>query len=138
VVDRQGRFVAANRALGELFEAGAGTLIGRGLIGCLNPDDREAIAAKLADAAAGHEDRSPVEIRLAAPGERTMVMLLSRFDQAAEANATFAGGATEGGATEGGSTRGAPAAIIPGSDPAGDPNEGLTLYFIDVTEQKHL
>ncbi len=138
MVDREGRIVAANRALGELFEAGAGTLIGRGLIGCLNPDDREAIAAKLADAAAGDEDRSPVEIRLAVPGERTMVMLLSRFDQAVEANATFEAGAPEGGATEGGATPGAPAAIIPGSDPAGDPNEGLTLYFIDVTEQKHL
>jgi len=129
VVDRSGRFIEANRALGDVFETSPETLIGRGLIGCLHPDDREAIAAKLTDAADGREDRTPVEIRLNPAGERTMVMLLSRFDQPEHASATLGGGAASG----------APAsAVVPGSGPAGDPVEGLTLYFIDVTEQKHL
>ena len=59
VVDRAGRFIKANRALGELFGASPQTLVGRGLIDCLNPDDREAIAAKLADAADGREESDP-------------------------------------------------------------------------------
>ena len=129
VVDRAGRFIKANRALGELFGASPETLVGRGLIDCLNPDDREAIAAKLADAADGREDRTPVEIRLARPGERTMVMLLSRFDQSADTMASVAGRSM--------SVASAPA-IIPPPDFEEDPIEGLTLYFIDVTEQKHL
>jgi two-component system cell cycle sensor histidine kinase/response regulator CckA len=129
VVDRAGRFIKANRALGELFEASPETLVGRGLIDCLNPDDRQAIAAKLADAADGRENRTPVEIRLTPPGERTMVMLLSRFDQSADTMASVAGRSM--------SVVPAPA-IIPPPDFEGDPIEGLTLYFIDVTERKQL
>jgi signal transduction histidine kinase/DNA-binding NarL/FixJ family response regulator len=129
VVDRSGRFIKANRALGELFGTPPDTLIGRGLIGCLSVPDRARIAAKLADAANGREDRTPVEIRLEPPREQTMVMLLNRFDQSEEAIATFEG-ASEG--------RAAAPAVNSGSDPEDDPAAGLALYFIDVTEQKHL
>jgi PAS domain S-box-containing protein len=129
VVDRSGRFIKANRALVELFDTPPETLIGGGLIGCLIPDDRAAIAAKLADAADGRGDCTPVEIRLKPPGERTMVMLLSRFDQSEVTKATPEATSASGAAAP---------AVKPGSDPEDDPVEGLTLYFIDVTEQKHL
>jgi PAS domain S-box-containing protein len=107
VLDRSGRFVGANRTLGELFGTAPHSLIGRGLLGCLNPGDRPAIAAKLAAAAAGREeDCAPVEIRLEPPSERTLVVLLSRLDCPVEIGAA--------------------------------PADALTLYFIDVTEQKLL
>ena len=130
VIDALGCFTKANRALGELFDAGPETLIGRGLIALLNPEDRAAVAARLADAALGREDRSPVEIRLAPPSERTMVLLLNRFDNTADADLTD-------------DARPMPA-IKSGPDdnmasPAGaDRTRSLTLYFIDVTEQKQL
>ncbi len=129
VVDRSGRFVDANHALGELFDATPQTLIGRGLTECLNAGDREAITAKLAAAAHGCDDRIPVEIRLDPPGERTMVMLLSRCGRAGET-----GAASE----RRSSSRDAAGAVASASDPNEDPVDGLTLYFIDVTEQKNL
>jgi two-component system cell cycle sensor histidine kinase/response regulator CckA len=118
VVDRAGRFVEANRVLGELFGAAPRDLIGRELIGLLNERGRAAIAAKLAAAADGRVDRDPVEIRLEGPRERTMVLLLSRLDR-------FAEDAARADISDGGAT-------------AGGPGAELTLYFIDVTEQKNL
>jgi two-component system cell cycle sensor histidine kinase/response regulator CckA len=118
VVDRIGRFVEANRALGELFGAAPQDLIGRELIGLLNDGDRAAIAAKFAAAADGMVDRDPVEIRLEGPRERTMVLLLSRLDPWPE-NVTRAVASDGAGLARG---------------PGGE----LTLYFIDVTEQKNL
>jgi len=129
VIDRSGRFVRVNRALGDLFDVASDALIGRKLIGFLKPEDREAIAAKLAAAAKGREDRAPVEIRLAPGAERTLVLLLSRLDQPADASFIPA-------------ITGLRAVLTDASTPPPDHEEetdwALTLYFIDVTERKHL
>ncbi len=132
VVDRAGHFARANRALGELFDTAPETLIGRGLSGFLNPEDRAAIAARLADAAAGREDRTPIEIRVAPAGQRTMVMLLSCFDQSADGDPALL--SADGPV----SPDGPGGAITRASRPEEDSVARLTLYFIDVTEQKHL
>ena len=58
-----------------------------------------------------------------------MVMLLGRFDQSEVTKATSEATSASGAAAP---------EVKPGSDPEDDPVEGLTLYFIDVTEQKHL
>jgi PAS domain S-box-containing protein len=129
VVDRSGRFVRANRALGELFDCAPQSLIGRGLIGCLHPDDRPSIAAMLAAAAAGRDNRTPVEIRLERPSERSMVVLLSRVDHVAEIGAT---------PTDESDSDAAGSGDEPSADLALDAIDGVTLYFIDVTEQKLL
>jgi two-component system, cell cycle sensor histidine kinase and response regulator CckA len=131
VVDLSGHFINVNRALGELFAAAPDSLIGSGLLALLNPEDRATVAQRLADAATGPEDRSPIEIRLAPPGERTMVLLLSRFDKSPDRGRSGNGDAMPHWAGSPSPTSVAPAA------PA-DPVESLTLYFIDVTEQKHL
>ena len=110
LLDRSGRFEEANRALGELFGAAPEDLIGRELIGLLNEEDRDAIAAKLAAAANGRTERDPIEIRITRPRDRTIVLFLSRIDDAeGEISAR-------------------------GRDRSG----GFTLHFIDVTEQKNL
>jgi PAS domain S-box-containing protein len=107
VVDRDGRFIEANPALGDLFGAAPERLVGCQLAACLDPADRAAVALKLAAAVDGREDRAPVEIRLAAPGERVLVMLLGRLDRWPQSGGSGAG-------------------------------DGMGLYFIDVTERKHL
>jgi len=110
LLDRSGRFEEANRALGELFGATPRNLIGQELIGLLNEEDRDGIAAKLAAAANGRSERDPIEIRIARPRERTIVLFLSRIDD------------VEGDTSAAGLDRGG----------------GFTLHFIDVTEQKNL
>jgi two-component system, cell cycle sensor histidine kinase and response regulator CckA len=121
VVDRGGRFVEVNRALGELFGAAPQALIGHELIGFLAEEDRAAIVAKFGAAATvGTIDREPVEIRLAQPRDRTMVLLLSRIGE-------FGAAATDA------RTVALDHFVMPDS-----PEGRLTLYFIDVTEQKHL
>jgi two-component system cell cycle sensor histidine kinase/response regulator CckA len=106
-------------------------LIGRGLLGLLNPEDRATVAQRLADAATGPEDRSPIEIRLAPPGERTMVLLLSRFDKSPDGGRSGDGDAMPHWA-------GSPSPTSFAAAAPADSVESLTLYFIDVTEQKHL
>ncbi len=59
VLDRFGRFVEANRAVGELFGASPQELIGSELIGLLNEGERAALSAKLAMASDGAVDREP-------------------------------------------------------------------------------
>jgi two-component system cell cycle sensor histidine kinase/response regulator CckA len=110
LLDRSGRFEEANRALGELFGVAPRDLIGRELIGLLNKEDHPGIAAKLAAAADGRTERDPIEIRIATPRERTIVLFLSRIDD------------VEGDTSVAGLDRGG----------------GFTLHFIDVTEQKNL
>jgi len=110
LLDRSGRFEEANRVLGELFGAASQDLIGRELIGLLNEEDRDGIAAKLEAAADGRTERDPIEIRITRPRERTIVLFLSRIDE------------DEGDVS------------APGLDRGG----GFTLHFIDVTEQKNL
>jgi two-component system, cell cycle sensor histidine kinase and response regulator CckA len=109
LLDRSGRFEEANRALGELFGVAPQDLIGRELVGLLNQEDRDGIAAKLA-AADGRTERDPIEVRIASPREKTIVLFLSRIDDVA------------------GDTS------VTGLDRGG----GFTLHFIDVTEQKNL
>jgi len=110
LLDRSGRFEEANRALGELFGVAPQDLIGRELIGLLNEEDRDGIAAKLAAAADGRTERDPIEIRIASPREKTIVLFLSRIDD-----------------VEGDTS-------ITGLDLGG----GFNVHFIDVTEQKNL
>jgi two-component system cell cycle sensor histidine kinase/response regulator CckA len=114
LVDRFGRFVEANRAVSELFAATPQNLQGRELIGFLNEEDRDCIAAKLAAAAGGHTDSVPVEVRPTRPGDKTMVLFVGRLDDAADSQSS------------------------PRASPEADPEDWLTLHFIDVTEQKHL
>ncbi|MBV8739677.1 MAG: response regulator [Alphaproteobacteria bacterium] len=130
VIDGLGRLIKANRALGELFDAAPDILLGRELIGFLNPEDQEAIAAKLSAAAAGRDDRTPIEIRLAPPSDRTMVLLLSR--QAADGDRP--GGREPAFSSPDEAAAEADLAMAVTRNPAAS----LTLYFIDVTEQKHL
>jgi len=109
LLDRSGRFEEANHALGELFGVAPQDLIGRELVGLLNQEDRDGIAAKLA-AADGRTERDPIEVRIASPREKTIVLFLSRIDD-----------------VEGDT-----------SVTALDPGGGFSLHFIDVTEQKNL
>jgi two-component system cell cycle sensor histidine kinase/response regulator CckA len=110
LLDRSGRFEEANRALGELFGIAPQDLIGRDLIGLLNEEDRGGVAARLAAAADGRAEREPIEVRITRPREKTIVLFVSRIDDADDE------------------------ASAPGLAPGG----GLTLHFIDVTEQKNL
>ena len=111
LLDHSGRFEEANRALGELFGVAPQELIGRELISLLSEEDRSGIASKLADAADGRSERDPIELRITRPRERTIVLFLSRIDDDAEDDSP----ATEF-----------------------KPGPGLTLHFIDITEQKNL
>ncbi len=127
VVDRNGRFSRANPALGALFGAAPEALTGGDLIGFLDPKDHAVVAARLGEAAAGRVDRTPLEIRLAAPAERTLVLMLS------EPETDMAGEGSQAAAA-------APADLLADRDKAATSaaGDGLGLYFIDVTERKHL
>jgi two-component system, cell cycle sensor histidine kinase and response regulator CckA len=107
LLDRLGRFEEANHALGELFGVAPEELIGRELVSLLSEEDRTGIAAKLAAAADGRADRDPLEIRIARPREKTIVLFLSRIDD------------VKGDLS------------VTGLDSAG----GFTLHFIDVTKR---
>jgi two-component system cell cycle sensor histidine kinase/response regulator CckA len=114
LVDRFGRFVEANRAVCELFAATSQSLQGRELIGFFDEEDRHRIAAKLAAAAGGHTDSVPVEVRPTRPGDKTMVLFVGRLDDATDSQPSLR------------------------ASLEADPEDWLTLHFIDVTEQKHL
>ena len=114
LLDRAGRLEEANRALGELFGASPQSLKGRQLPDLLSTEDRDRIAAKLAAAASGAADPEPVEVRPNRSGDKTLVLFLGRLDDPADSGPT----ADSGTRTEAA--------------------EGLTLHFIDVTEQRHL
>jgi two-component system cell cycle sensor histidine kinase/response regulator CckA len=114
LLDRTGRFEEANRAVGELFGTTPLYLKGRQLIDLLSVKDRDRIASKLAAAADGPADPEPVEVRPMRPGDKTLVLFLGHLDDPG-------GGA-----------------LGPDASTGGEPGEGLTLHFIDVTEQKNL
>ena len=114
LLDRSGRFEEANRAVGELFGTSPQSLKGRQLIELLNATDRDRVAAKLAAAADGTVDPEPVEVRPMRPGDKTLVLFLGRLDDPGD--------------------RG----LGPDVSTEREPGEGLTLHFIDVTEQKNL
>jgi two-component system cell cycle sensor histidine kinase/response regulator CckA len=119
LLDRTGRFEEANRAVGELFGATPEYLKGRQLIDLLNAKDRDSIAAKLAAAADGPADPEPVEVRPMRPSDKTLVLFLGRLDD-----------------PRNGALR--PDASTWDASTGSEPGEGLTLHFIDVTEQKNL
>jgi len=114
LLDHTGRFEEANRAVGELFGTTPQYLKGRQLIELLNAKDRDRIAAKLAAAADGPVDPEPVEVRPMRPGDKTLVLFVGRLDDPGDG------------------------ALRPAADAADEPGAGLTLHFIDVTEQKNL
>ena len=114
LLDRSGRFEEANRAVGELFGTSPRSLKGRQLIELLNATDRDRIAARLAAAADGLVDPEPVEVRPMRPGDKSLVLFLGRLDDPGD--------------------RG----LGPDVSTEREPGEGLTLHFIDVTEQKNL
>jgi two-component system, cell cycle sensor histidine kinase and response regulator CckA len=114
LLDRTGRFEEANRAVGQLFGAMPQSLKGRELISLLNEEDRDRVAVKLAAAAEGRVDSVPVEVRLERPADKTMVLFVGHLGDAAEASPS------------------------PSLSQIIDPGDGLTLHFIDVTEQKNL
>jgi two-component system, cell cycle sensor histidine kinase and response regulator CckA len=78
LLDREGRLDEANRALGELLDSSPQELIGEKLIDYLHEDDRGAITAKLAEAAAGKMLIAAVEVRL--KRARTAALFVSRLD----------------------------------------------------------
>jgi two-component system cell cycle sensor histidine kinase/response regulator CckA len=80
LVDRFGRLEEANRALGELFGASQGDVIGQPLIGFVIDDDRRDLAVKLAGAAEGSAPPGPIEIRIKGPRDKTCVLFLGRLD----------------------------------------------------------
>ncbi len=88
LVDRCGRFVEANQAVGTLFDRAPRELIGIELTSLLGEADRGGVAALLT--ADGGAPREPIEVRLDAPRERTLVLFLSRLDGAAEGDAAAA------------------------------------------------
>jgi two-component system cell cycle sensor histidine kinase/response regulator CckA len=110
LLDRFGRLEDVNRALGQLFGANPEQLKGQELIGLINQDDRERVAAKLAAAADGRLDCEPIEVRPKRPSDKALVLFLSRLDDASDGLSAH----------------------------ASEREGGLTLHFIDVTEQKNL
>jgi two-component system cell cycle sensor histidine kinase/response regulator CckA len=83
----------------------------------LNAKDRDRFAGKLAAAADGPADPAPVEVRPMRPGDKTLVLFLGRLDDPGD---------------------GALRPAVGTANARGEPGEGLTLHFIDVTEQKNL
>jgi two-component system cell cycle sensor histidine kinase/response regulator CckA len=81
-VDRAGRVLEANRALGELLGAAPSALIGRELTRLVHPDYRAGIAANLAATleAAEAAHPPPIELRLEGPRETTSLVFASRLD----------------------------------------------------------
>jgi two-component system, cell cycle sensor histidine kinase and response regulator CckA len=110
LLDRSGRFEEANRAVADLFGVTPQTLKGQELIGLLNEEDRERIAGKIEAAVEGRATPDPVEVRPRRASDRTMFLFVSRLDAAIDGSAE--------------------------SDP--QLGCGVTLHFIDVTEQKNL
>jgi len=112
LLDRSGCFEEANRAVGELFGVTPQSLKGRPLIELLNAEDRDRIAARLAAVANGTADAAPVEVRPKSASEKILVLFLSRLESTTAAR---------------------PDGVV-----RDKPADGLTLHFIDITEQKNL
>ena len=122
-VDRSGRFIGVNRALGELLDVPEETLVGRELIDLLSSENKPGFATALAAVAAGSEDSAPAEVRV---GARTMLLLLtplSGFED--QEQVPFPANASS-------------STIATGASPKKAPVEAFTVYFTDVTEQKNL
>jgi two-component system, cell cycle sensor histidine kinase and response regulator CckA len=84
LLDRQGRLVEANRALGDLLGVLPAGVIGKTLVSFLNAEDRDGVAAKLASVAEGDALARPVEVRLHGQRERSASVFVSRLGAAEE------------------------------------------------------
>jgi two-component system, cell cycle sensor histidine kinase and response regulator CckA len=82
LLDLEGRFQEANRALGELLGVPPQQLLGRKLLEFLSPEDEEDVTVKLGQAAAGKGVGCPVEIRLIGNREKTAALFVSRLEAA--------------------------------------------------------
>jgi two-component system cell cycle sensor histidine kinase/response regulator CckA len=81
LLDREGRFDEANRALGRLFGLPPADLIGRLLVDFLPESEARPVARRLADAAANPQTATaPIEVRLKSPRERSATLFVSRLD----------------------------------------------------------
>ncbi|HXP72950.1 MAG TPA: PAS domain-containing protein [Stellaceae bacterium] len=81
LLDRDGRFDEANRALGRLFGLPPADLIGRLLVDFLPESEARPVARRLAEAAANPQSATvPIEVRLKSPRERSATVFVSRLD----------------------------------------------------------
>jgi len=86
LLDREGRFDEANRALGRLFGLPPSDLIGRLLVDFLPESEAKPVARRLAEAAANPQSATaPIEVRLKSPRERSATVFVSRLDAPEEA-----------------------------------------------------
>ncbi len=79
LVNKDGRLEEANGALCELLGLAHADLVGRNIVGFVDPAERALIAATLADAAQGRAAAAPAEIRLRGPRDRSAAMFVSRL-----------------------------------------------------------
>jgi two-component system cell cycle sensor histidine kinase/response regulator CckA len=88
LLDHDGRFDEANRALGRLLGLAPTDLIGRMLVDFLPESDVRSVARRLADAAANPQSATPpIEVRLKSPRERSATVFVSRLDAPEEVRA---------------------------------------------------
>src|SRR5262249_39013687 len=81
LLDQEGRFDEANRALGRLFGLPPADLIGRMLVDFLSGTEGRPVARRLAEAAANPQSATaPIEVRLNGPRERSATVFVSRLD----------------------------------------------------------
>ena len=86
LLDREGRFDEANRALGRLFGLPPAELIGRPLVDFLPESEARPVARRLAEAAANPQSMAaPIEVRLKGQRERSASLFVSRLDAPEEA-----------------------------------------------------
>lgn len=123
VVDCSGRVIGANRAVGELLDVPEGALVGRRLIDLLSPEDALGLAAALAAAANESENRARAEVRV---GARSMLLLLNPLGGPEVREQVLV------------SVSAPSPAVAPGAEPTKTAVEAFTVYFTDVTDQKHL
>ncbi len=123
LIDRLGRFIAGNRALGKLLDVPEEALVGRDLIDLLSPEDGPAITATLASVAAEFRKSEPVEVRL---GARTVLLLLNPLEGLEDREQLLF-------------PLGAPSStIVSGKEFRKVSVAAFTAYFTDITDQKHL
>ncbi|HLJ20874.1 MAG TPA: PAS domain-containing protein, partial [Stellaceae bacterium] len=88
LLDHDGRFNEANRALGRLFGLPPADLIGRMLVDFLPEAEARSVARRLAEAVANPQSATaPIEVRLKSPRERSATVFVSRLDAQDEVKA---------------------------------------------------
>jgi two-component system cell cycle sensor histidine kinase/response regulator CckA len=84
LLDHDGRFEEANRALGELFGVPPASLLGRKLVEFLSEADARDVTRRLAVTAESTANPRPIGIRLKGSRERSANVYLSRLDSPEE------------------------------------------------------